>query len=112
MSEAVSSAREVATACADQLANLDVILRQFTENNSGGTAASRDDGDAQERQRQKAQLTNDMATWKKVNTARKLWIIRGRIPPNLGNSPADLQSFVGEAIHVTANVAYQLRSFL
>ena len=46
-----------------------------------------------------------------MNKARKLWIIRGRIPPNLGDSPADLQSFVGEAIHVTANVASQLRSF-
>ena len=46
-----------------------------------------------------------------MNTARKLWIIRGRIPPNLGDSPADLQSIVGEAIHVTANVASQRRSF-
>ena len=46
-----------------------------------------------------------------MNTAKKLWIIRGRIPLNLGDSPADLQSFVGEAIHVTANVASQLRSF-
>ena len=35
----------------------------------------------------------------------------GAYPPELGDSPADLQSFVGEAIHVTANVASQLRSF-
>ena len=83
---------------------------QFMENNSG-RVASRDNGDAQERQRQKAQLATEMTTWNKVNTARKLWIIRGRIPPNFGDSPADLQSFVGEAIHVTANVASQLRSF-
>ena len=40
-----------------------------------------------------------------------MWIIRGRILLNLGDSPADLQSFVGEAIHLTANVASQLRSF-
>ena len=111
VSEAVSSAREVTTACADRFANLDVILRQFIENNSGRTAASRDDGDAREGQRQKAQLTDDMATWKNVNTARKLWIIGERIPPNLWDSPADLQSFVGEAIHVTANMASQLRYF-
>ena len=52
-----------------------------------------------------------MTTWDKVNTAGKLWIIRGRIPPNLGDSLADLQSFMGEAIHVSANVASQLRSF-
>ena len=52
-----------------------------------------------------------MTTWNMVNTARKLWTIRGRIPSSLRDSPADLQSFVGEAIHVTANVASQLRSF-
>ena len=84
------SSREVATVYADQVDNSDIILRQFVENNSGRIAASRDDGDAQERQRQKAQLTTEMATWNKVNTARKLWIIRERIPPNLGDSPADL----------------------
>ena len=71
-----------------------------------------DDGDAQERQRQKAQLTDDMATWKKIYTARKLWIIRGRIPPNLEDSPADLQLFGGDAVHVTANGASQLRYFI
>ena len=55
MSVTNSSSREVAAACADQVANSDVILRQFVENNSG-RVASRDDGDAQERQRQTAQL--------------------------------------------------------
>ena len=93
------------------MANFDVVVRQCVDNYSGRVAASRDDGDAQERQRHKAQLTTEMAMWNKVNTVRKLWIIRGRIPPNLRNSPADLQSFVGEATHVTANVASQLRSF-
>ena len=110
LSATASSSREVAAACANQVANLDIIVRQFVENNSG-RVASRDDGDTQERQRKKAQLATEMTTWNKVNTARKLWIIRGRIPPNLGDSPADLQSFVGEAIHVTANVASQLWSF-
>ena len=111
MSATASSAREVPTACADQVAIFNVILRQFAENNLGWVAASRVDGNAQERQLQKAQLTTEMATWNKVKTARKLWIIRGRIPPNLGDSPADLQSFAGEAIHLTANVASHLRSF-
>ena len=47
----------------------------------------------------------------KVRTSRKLWIVRRRIPPNLGDFPADLQSLAVEAIHVTANVASHLRSF-
>ena len=42
-SEAVSSTCEVATACADRVANFDIILRQFVENNSGRAAASRDE---------------------------------------------------------------------
>ena len=79
--------------------------------NNPDRVAYRNDGDAQERQRQKAQLATEMANWNKVNIARKLWIIRGGIPPNLGDSPADLQSFVEEAIHVAANVASLLRSF-
>ena len=111
ISATVSSSREVATACVDQVENFNIILRQFVENNSGRVAAFRDDGDAQERQPQKAQLTTEIATWNKVNTTRELWIIRGRIRPNLGGSPADLQSFVGEAIHVTANVESQRRFF-
>ena len=53
ISATTSSSREVAAACADQVANSDIILRQFVENNSG-RVASRDDGDAHEWQRQKA----------------------------------------------------------
>ena len=75
ISATASSSREVATACADQVANFDSILRQFVENKSGRVTASRDEGDGQDRQRQNAQLTTEMATWNKVNTARKLWII-------------------------------------
>ena len=87
-----------------------MIFGQFEENNSR-RVASRDDGDAQEPQRQKKQLTNEVATWNKVNTASKLWMFRGSISPNLGDSPANLQPFVGDVIHVTANGASQLRSF-
>ena len=42
--------REVAAVCADQVANSDIILCQFVKNNSC-RVASRDYGDAQERQR-------------------------------------------------------------
>ena len=48
ISASTSSAREVAAACAEQVANFDIFLRQFVENNSG-RVASRDDGGAQER---------------------------------------------------------------
>ena len=61
LSTIASSSREAAAACTDQVANLDIMVRQFMENNSG-RVASRDDGDAQERQRQKAQLDIEMTT--------------------------------------------------
>ena len=64
ISATTSSSREVATTCADHVANFDIILCQFVENISH-RVASRDDGDAQERQREKAQLTTEMATWNK-----------------------------------------------
>ena len=86
LSAITSSSREAAAACADQVANLDIMVRQFVENNSG-RGASRDDDDAQERQRQKAQLAAEMTTWNMVNTARKLWTIRGRIPRTSGTLP-------------------------
>lgn len=69
MSATVCFAREIATACADQVANFHVVLRQFVENSSGRVTASRDAGDAQERHRQKAQIMSEMATWNKVSTA-------------------------------------------
>lgn len=79
-------------------------------NNPGRVAASRNDvtRDDQESRRRKVQLTDDTTTWKKVHRSRKLWMIRGRISPNLGDTPTDLQSFVGEAIHVAAKVASRL----
>ena len=42
--------------------------------------------------------------------SRKHWVLRGRIPPNIGDSAADIQSFVGEAVNVTTAVATQLRA--
>ena len=110
LSAVASSPREAAAACTDQVANFDIMARQFIENNTG-RVASRNDSDTLERQRQTAQLATEMTTWNKVNTARKLWIIGSRVPLNLGDSPADLQSLVGEAIHESANAASLLRSF-
>ena len=37
-------------------------------------------------------------------------MLRGRIPPNIGDSAADIQSLVGEAVNVTTAVATQLRA--
>ena len=62
-----------------------------------------------ERKVQKSQLTDDMALWKKM-ASRKHWVLRGRIPPNIGGSAADIQSFVGEAVNVTTSVATKLRA--
>ena len=45
-----SFSREVVTACADQVAYFDIILRQFVNNNFG-RVVSLDDGGAQDRQR-------------------------------------------------------------
>ena len=41
---------------------------------------------------------------------RKHWVLRGRIPPNIGDSAAEIKSFVGEAVNVTTAVATQLRA--
>lgn len=57
---------------------------------------------------EKSQPSDDSASWKKP-TSRKHWIIRGRVPPNTGASPADTQAFVSEGVHVAARVAAQLR---
>ena len=41
---------------------------------------------------------------------RKHCVVRGRIPPNIGDSAADIQSFEFEAVNVTTAVATQLRA--
>ena len=42
--------------------------------------------------------------------SRKHWVLRGHIPPNIGDSAADIQPFVGEAVNVTTAVATRLRA--
>ena len=50
VSASASTSREAAAAFVDQVANMDIIVRQFVVNNSD-RVASRDDGDAQKRHR-------------------------------------------------------------
>ena len=110
LAASVSSTRDGVAAFAAQSTHLEVAFQQFVDNHADRVLTSRNDGDARERPRQKAQMSEDTMRWKEVSTVRKRWVIRGRIPPNLDDRPADLQSFVGEAIHVTAKVDDQLRS--
>ena len=110
LTASVASIRDRVAACAAQSAHFEIAFQQFVDNHADRVHTSRDDGDARERLRQKAQLSENTVLWKKMSTVRKLWIIRGSMPPNLGDSPADLQPFVGEAIHVTARVDDQFRS--
>ena len=68
-----------------------------------------DSGDAREPNVQTFQPTNDDTTlWKNV-PSRKHWLLRGGLPLNLGELAAHTQSFVGEAVNVTAVVAAPLR---
>ncbi len=48
--------------------------------------------------------------WWNKTFSRWHWLIRGRFPPNLSESPADVQAFVEESVNVTPRVADQLRS--
>lgn len=40
----------------------------------------------------------------------KYWLLHTRLPPNLGESAANLQSFVAENVHVTVRVTTQLHA--
>lgn len=84
-------------------------MQQLVANQAAQSNGARDGRDARERQMRKFQLVDASALWKKTGSQQH-WIIRGRIRHYLGDSPADIQAFVGEAIHVTARVAAQLRS--
>lgn len=94
---------------ASKTEHVEAMLQQFIDNFADQQPAPRDSGDARERHVQRSQLTDDTALWKKM-ASRKHWVLRGRIPPNIGDSAADIQSFVGEAVNVTTSVATQLRA--
>ena len=88
--------------------NVEAMLQQLKGNFADRQPAPRGSGDARERHVQKSQLTDDSVLWKNM-ASRKHWALRGRIPPNIGDSAADIQSFIGEAVNVTTAVATQLR---
>ena len=104
-----ASVRDVVDAASAQVSHLGIAMQQFIENQAAEGGPSRQGDDARERLLQKSQLNEDAAARKKPNS-RKHWFVRGRIPPNIGEAPADIQAFVGEGEHVTACVAAQLRS--
>ena len=89
--------------------NVDAMLQQFMDNVGDRQPAPWDSGDVRERQLQTSQLTDDTALWENI-ASRKHWVLRGRIPPNIGDSAADILSFGGKAVNVTTSVATQLRA--
>ena len=91
--------QDVVAGGASKLENVEAMLQQFMDNFADRQPAPRDSGDARERHVQRSQLTDDTALWKKM-ASRKHWVLRGRIPPNIGDSAADIQSFVGEDVNV------------
>ena len=94
---------------ASETENVEAMLQHFIDNLADRQPAPRDSGDARERHVQRSLLTDDTALWKKM-ASRKHWVLRGCIPPNIGDSAADIQSFVGEAVNVTTAVTTQLRA--
>ena len=94
---------------ASKTENVEAMLQQFIDNFVDREPALFDSGDARERHVQKSQLTDDTALWKKM-ASRKHWVLRGRIPSNIGDSAVDIQSLVGETVNVTTAVATQLRA--
>ena len=94
---------------ASKTEHVEAMVQQFIDNFADQQPAPRDSGDARERHVQRSQLTDDTALWKKMASG-KHWVLRGRIPPNIGDSAADIQSVVGEDVNVTTSVATQLRA--
>ena len=74
---------------------------EFIDNQVAQGGPSRQEDDALERLLQKSRLLEDAAAWKKPNS-RKHWFVRGRIPPNIGEAPADIQAFVREGVHAVS----------
>lgn len=109
LAASIASVREMASTCSAQCAHFENVLQQLVANHAAQIDGTRGGRDARERQTQKPQLVDEGALWKKTGSQRH-WIIRGRIPHHLGESPADMQALVEEKVNVTARVAAQLRS--
>ena len=88
---------------ASKTENVEATLQQFIDNFADRQPAPRDSGDARERQVQKPQLTDATALKKNISSTKHL--LRGCISPKIGDSAANIQSFVGKAVNVTTAVA-------
>ena len=88
-----ASLKDVVAAASAQVSHLEIAMQQFIDNQAAQGGPSRQEDDARERLLQKSQLREDATAWKKPNS-RKHWFVRGRIPPNIGEAPADIQAFV------------------
>ena len=109
ISGSLSALQDTVATCSSQYSHLEIVLQQLVGNHAARSDASRDRGDVRERLMHKSQLIDDAALWKNTSS-RRHWLIRGRIPPAISESPADIQAFVEESVNVTARVADQLRS--
>ena len=105
----IAGTRDSVSTCAAQCAHLDIVLQQLVANQAVQGDVSRDHRDAPERLLHKSQLVDEAALRRKSGP-RRHWILRGRIPHVLGDSPGGIQAFVGESFNVTAWVDAQLRS--
>ena len=87
--------------------NVEAMLQQFIDNFADQQPARRTVGTrGSAMSKSRTQLTT--LRYGKY-APRKHWLLRERIPPIIGDSAADVQSFVGEAVNVTTAVATQLR---
>ena len=100
----ISLIKDALSMCSPQCYHFEIAMQQLVDNHAARSDASRDVGGVRERLMQKSQLSVDAALWNKTSS-RRHWLIRGRISPSLGESPTDLQAFVGESVNVTSRVA-------
>ena len=85
----ISSIKDALSTCSSQCSHLEIAMQQLVDNHAARSDASHDVGDVRELLMQKSQLSVEAALWNKTSS-RRHWQIRGRIPPNLAESPADL----------------------
>ena len=104
----LSAIKDAVATCSSQCSHLESALQQLVDNHAARSDALRDVRDVLERLMQKSQLSVDAALWNKTSS-RRHWLIRGCIPPNLGESPADVHAFVGESVNVTSHMVDQFR---
>ena len=94
---------------ASKTKNVEAMLQQFMNNFANRQPAPRDSGDARGRHVQRSQLTDNTALWQNM-ASRKHWVLRGRIPLNIGDSAADIQSFVGWFLFLASGIPVNERN--